>query len=705
MTTIAAIAGSFGATAFLALFILLLVAARDTAIGRVLMATCAASVLWFAAQAMYFQFGPRIQIAPTLILQLEFLRDLTWIAFFARLLANVGDAGYHRGIKLGTILLTAATIGGAVLPELSELTIANVHFDSALVRKLVFCNALLVALGVLVLIEQVFRNTSRDSRWALKHLCFGVGFVFAYDFYLYADAVLFNRLDAVLLSARGVVNALAVPMIAISAARNRQWEIKIFVSRRVVFHAVVLTAAGAYLMLMAAAGYYIQSIGGEWGRALTTAFFSAAILLLLTLIFSTQLRSRIRLFLATHFYRNKYEYGEEWLKFSQALARTTLEPNALNNTILTAVCDIVDSPGGMLWHVTSSGSFVVAATNSMYQDRRFEFSANEAFVLEMASAPQICDLTDEAQVEGGRLANAPRWLLDMSRIALIVPIVHGEELLAILALSTSRSNQRFDAEDFNLLGTVGRQAASYLALVRATDDLSEARQFETFNRLSAFLVHDLKNVVAQLSLIGSNARKHRHNPEFVDDAFNTVDDAVVKMKRMLASLRHRQAESDLESDDVVELCGLLAAAVASRREALPCPRFVRPAQSIHVRASGDHLSSVVQHLLQNAIDATHEDGQVTVEVISEASEVRTTITDTGCGMDRDFIHNRLFKPFDTTKGKAGMGIGAYESRHLIGSMRGELLVDSEPGVGTRFTIVLPLVDAVQRSEARIATGH
>ena len=705
MTTIAGIAGTIGATAFMALFMLLILAARDTAIGRFLLAACVASMLWFAAQALYFQLGAGSPVAPSLILQLEFLRDLSWVGFFTRLLGNVGDRGYHRSIKLGAALLILASLGGALLPSLSNLTIAGAYFDAALTRKLVFSSALLVSLGVLVLIEQVFRNTSRDSRWALKHLCFGVGFVFAYDFYLYADAVLFNRLDAALLSARGAVNALAVPMIAISAARNRQWEIKLFVSRRVVFHAVVLTAAGAYLMLMAAAGYYIQSIGGEWGRALTTAFFSAAILLLLTLIFSTQLRSRIRLFLATHFYRNKYEYGEEWLKFTQALARTTLEPEALNTTILTAVCDIVDSPGGMLWHVTSSGSFAVAATYSMYQDRQFEFSAGEAFVLEMARKPQICDLTDEAQVEGGRLANAPRWLLDMPRIALIVPIVHGQQLLAILALSTARSNQRFDTEDFNLLGTVARQAASYLALVRATDALSEARQFETFNRLSAFLVHDLKNVVAQLSLIGSNARKHRHNPEFVDDAFNTVDDAVVKMRRMLASLRHRHAESEVESDEMVELCGLLDAAVAAQRDALPCPQYVRPTAAIQVRASRDHLSSVVQHLLQNAVEATAASGQVVVNVVVAEGEVRTMITDTGCGMDRDFIHNRLFKPFDTTKGKAGMGIGAYESRHLIGSMRGELRVESEPGVGTCFTIVLPLAAAADQSELLRSTGH
>ena len=239
--------------------------------------------------------------------------------------------------------------------------------------------------------------------------------------------------------------------------------------------------------------------------------------------------------------------------------------------------------------------------------------------------------------------------------------------------------------------------------MRATDALSEARQFETFNRLSAFLVHDLKNVVAQLSLIGSNARRHRHNPEFIEDAFNTVDDATAKMKRMLASLRQRQSE--VESDEVVELGALLATAVASKAEARPCPVFARPAEALPVRASRDHLQSVVQHLLQNAIEATDADGQVEVRVERHASEVRATITDTGCGMDRDFIHNRLFRPFDTTKGKAGMGIGAYESRHLISSMRGELLVESEPGRGTTFTIVLPLAENQEHPEARIATGH
>ncbi|MEQ8662600.1 MAG: ATP-binding protein, partial [Gammaproteobacteria bacterium] len=226
-------------------------------------------------------------------------------------------------------------------------------------------------------------------------------------------------------------------------------------------------------------------------------------------------------------------------------------------------------------------------------------------------------------------------------------------------------------------------------LLRATDALSEARQFETFNRLSAFLVHDLKNVVAQLSLITRNAERHGDNPEFVADAFNTVADAVNKMNGMLASLRQMQAE--VEADDIVELGALAAEVVKRKVHTEPAPRLGAMAgDGATVRASRERLLAVIEHLVQNAVEATPPHGEVTLELVRQGQEARLRIADTGCGMDRDFINTRLFKPFDTTKGKAGMGIGAYESRHVVSSMGGELLVESEPGVGSCFTIVLPL---------------
>ncbi len=688
MTMIGVVAGYVGAAAFGILVALLAVAPGGRPVGRLLMAAAAVTATWFALHAVYFQFGDDFPLSLVWLQQFEFARDALWLAFLGKLLFSIDKPAYRRRIFIALTALGIALVAASAAAWFPQAMVRLLDMDSNDVRKLYLVTALLSALGGMVLVEQVFRNTARDSRWALKHLCFGIGLIFAFDFYLYADAVLFNRLDLAIWTVRGAVNALAVPMIAISAARNREWDLNIFVSRRVVFHGVALLAAGIYLMVMAAAGYYIQARGGEWGRALTSAFFSAAILLLLTLFFSFQLRSRLRLFLAKHFYRNKYEYGEEWLKFTHALGQAALEPESLNRNLLAAVCDIVDSVGGIIWRKLPSGGYVVAANVSMYDDCRTEIKATDALIVELEHMPTVWDLTDDDMLESDRGVVLPQWLLDLPRIALLVPIVHHDELLAILALARPRTTHRLDWEDLNLLGIVARQAASYLALVRATDALSEARQFETFNRLSAFLVHDLKNVVAQLSLITSNARRHRDNPAFVDDAFTTVGDAVAKMNRMLASLR--QMQSDVEVADTVDLEAVLDAAVSHKSTAEPRPVLRPSGVPVMVHADHDRLMSVIEHLLQNAIEATPADGRVEVGIKQVGDEVFATIADSGCGMDREFINNRLYKPFDTTKGKAGMGIGAYESRHVISSMRGKLLVDSVPGAGTTFTIVLPV---------------
>jgi putative PEP-CTERM system histidine kinase len=612
----------------------------------------------------------------------------------------VGDDSFKQRVRF-VELLSYALIVAAALMVVSPYEAGKVlDMDSTQVRKSILILGLMIALGGLLLTEQLFRSTARSSRWALKHLCFGIGSFFAYDFYLYADAVLFNLVDPVLWSSRGVINAMAVPMIAISAARNREWNLNLFVSRRVVFHGVTLVGAGAYLMAMAAAGYYIQIFGGEWGNAVKTAFFCAAILVLLSLFFSVQLRSRLRLFLAKHFYRNKYEYGEEWLNFTQRLAQTSLDPGSLNRTILSAVADIIDSPGGIVWRKTLSNNFAVAATTSMYDDCDVEIDGSDPFVAELEQSAAVRDLTDDAEIESTRGSTIPEWLLDLQRVALILPIIHSDELLAFIVLARPRTNERLDWEDVDLLATVGRQVASYYALIRATDALMEARQFETFNRLSAFLVHDLKNVVAQLSLIESNAKIHGKNPEFVEDALVTVGDAVARMNRMLANLR--QMRSEVQADDVVDIRDVVREAVERKSEETPAPTLSEPGRPLKVRAGRDRLQSIVEHLLQNAIEATAADGSVDVSIDEDNGNARITIADTGCGMERDFINNRLFKPFDTTKGKAGMGIGAYESRHVVSSMNGELLVDSTPGKGTTFTIVLPRAREVGEDAAELA---
>ena len=266
-----------------------------------------------------------------------------------------------------------------------------------------------------------------------------------------------------------------------------------------------------------------------------------------------------------------------------------------------------------------------------------------------------------------------------------------------MVLGKPRAAQKINWEDRDLLFTAGRQVASYLALLQANEALFQARQFEAFNRLSAYVVHDLKNIVAQLSLIVTNAVKHKHNPAFMEDAFHTVENATNKMNKLLSHLR--KGRLDIGSNqEQLNLIYLLKEAIARRNVDSPKPKLCCSEEEVFVLADYDRLLSVLEHLIQNAQDATLNTGQIDVTCSRNNGKVAIDIEDTGCGMSEEFVRERLFKPFQTTKGNAGMGIGVYESREYITAMGGTMSVRSAVDKGTTFTIQLPLARMVVNGE-------
>lgn len=199
---------------------------------------------------------------------LEIPRYGLWTWFFLNLLLGGGRI-FSRYRLLSTVILATysiALISGAILQQ-SHLSQA----DSLPVMPVV--SLLLLILFVLALIEQFYRNTPADRRWAIKFLCLGLSALLAYDFYMYAHAMLFRQLDWVAWAARGTVNALVVPLIAVAVARNPQWSLDIFVSRHIIFYSTSIVVAGIYLLTMALGGYYIRLYGGDWGTFLQLVFW------------------------------------------------------------------------------------------------------------------------------------------------------------------------------------------------------------------------------------------------------------------------------------------------------------------------------------------------------------------------------------------------------------------------------------------------
>jgi putative PEP-CTERM system histidine kinase len=205
--------------------------------------------------------------------------------------------------------------------------------------------------------------------------------------------------------------------------------------------------------------------------------------------------------------------------------------------------------------------------------------------------------------------------------------------------------------------------------------------------MSTFVVHDLKNLVSQLSLLMSNAERHKHNPEFQQDMIETVNFSVQKMKLLLQKLGRSAAP---ERPAALPIERLLKQAVALKAAFEPQPVLTVTEPGLTVLADWERLERVVGHLIQNAIEATARDGRVEIELARQGESVLIRITDTGEVMSEDFIRERLFKPFESTK-SAGMGIGAFESQEYIQELGGALEVSSVPAAGSTFNIILPLL--------------
>ncbi len=674
---------------FLFLSLVLLTGWRGRMQGGLLVAATLATALWAAVLATEARWHA---IPVEWIWVVESLRDLAWILFLIRLLQIQAGIGAARGRVLWWARLAAVVFALLLMSPLESLLTQSGLVGTYGLNSARLILDLLVAVGGLVLVEQVFRNTPWQQRWGIKFLCLGVGGLFAFDFFFFADALLFQRLDLNIWIARGAASALAAPLIGLSAARNPQWSFDLFVSRKVVFHSTALFAAGIYLFVMSLAGYYIRFYGGEWSSIIQTVFFFGAGLVLVVLLFSGQLRSRLKVLVNKHFFNYRYDYREEWLHLIEVLSGKALEAS-LPERVIYALAELVDSPGGVIWLKSESGRLEHARAWNLPEDALdkgtdvatlTEFLKQRQWVIDLAELRLDPDLYDGLDLPDAILADERLWL--------IVPLHHDDDLLGLVILSRPRSPQAVNWEVMDVLKTASRQAASYLALDRAARALADARQFEGFNRLSAFVVHDLKNLIAQLSLVAKNAERHRHNPDFVDDAMNTIKSSVEKMNRLLAQLRsadHRAVSAR------VDLIASVREAVHQRCVQQPAPRLeLLTEEHLWVRADADRLGAIVAHLIQNAQEATPRDGRVTVRVGRVGDHAAVDIEDTGSGMDAEFVRERLFKPFDSTKGLTGMGVGAYEARELVSALGGRVIVDSEPGRGTQFRLLIP-IDATE----------
>lgn len=631
----------------------------------------------------------------------ESLRNLAWLALMLLLLMRGRRTGWHP-----SLVVLYGVLAAILLAEIG-LSLITPGFEGSprIIEACVFVAVVLrmtVAIGALVLVHNLYTAASPEARWGIRLPMAALAGMWVFDLNLYTVAYLTQRPVDVLFAVRGMAMVIVAAMIALGSRRNTQWKMRI--SRAVTFQSLSLLAIGGYLVMMVLVVRALDVAGiGNVQLAQSTVIIGMTALGVLMLP-SQRLRAWLKVKLIKHFFQHRYDYRVEWMRFTETLGRPDRDAAPLDERIIKAIADITDSPGGLLLLPDEDGGLAPAARWHWPSLDAPARAAGREFAQYCEQDGRIIEF--EAIRRGRRSAEnealiAPAWMVESPRVWAAVPLLHFGKLRAIVLLERPLVDRMLDWEDFDLLRLAGRQVASYLAEAQGQEQLLDAKRFDEFNRRFAFIMHDIKNLVSQLTLVARNAERHADNPEFRADMVATLKNSVGKMNDLLARLsQHNRGRMD--EPRAVSLRGVVDAVAANKKGAHPIR--VEGDPGVLALADPARLEQALAHLVQNAIDASAPEAPVVISIGRRLDCAVVAIIDRGRGMSAEFVRNRLFRPFASTK-DGGFGIGAYEARTLIAAMDGRLKVSSREEEGSLFEILLPLApaDALAGETRKIAS--
>ncbi|MBX9885516.1 MAG: PEP-CTERM system histidine kinase PrsK [Novosphingobium sp.] len=619
----------------------------------------------------------------------ELTRNLCWLAVVYSLFAR--DNRHTSVVQVRPVLAVLAMV------ELFQivLLVLAIRFSgitpaTAMIFQLSVMFRLLLTTGALVLVHNLYVGAISGQRDAVRWTALALALMWGYDLNFYTIAYLGRMVPQEMVALRGLVQIAAILLVAVGAMRTGS-ALRFSPSRSVAFQSLSLLVIGGYLILMVAAAQSVAWLGGNVSQLAQLGFAFATTVVILAMVPSGRLRGWLNVMLAKHFFQHRYDYRAEWLRFTRTIGRGGPGAAPLHARVVQALADITDSASGIMLIPGEAGDLVLAAR---WQWPTIEVPA-EAMSIAAAQFFErrgfIADL-DEVRAgtdHEGEAAMMPRWLLEEHGAWALVPLLHFDRLVGLVVLGRPPLARKLDWEDFDLLRVVGQQLASYIAEHNGQSALLEASRFDEFNRRIAFVMHDIKNLASQLALLARNAERHADNPAFRKDMLVTLTNAADKLNALLARLSRYGAGGvqRLEAIDAAEVIAAVAARYGGAGG--DCPVHVTQDQPCLVMASRETLEQVLAHLVQNAIDASQPGMAVFLQVRFDGLSGVIEVADTGSGMSADFVRNRLFKPFVSTKA-GGFGIGAFEARELVRAMNGRLEVESREGLGSRFTVRLPL---------------
>ena len=591
----------------------------------------------------------------------------------------------------------------------------------------------------LVQLENTLRFSLGSKRRDAKYVIIGVGSVLAYHIYLSSHAILFSFLDSSNQSVTSIVILISCIITMFAVVRNKLLDVNIFVSRYVIYNSFTVLFVGAYLLIVGLVAQGIKMIGGTYYNFWSILFTFIAILCLVVAVLSSNLRSRLQLFIARNFYRSKYEFRDKWIE--------TIEKIGLNNdlsqieeSLIEMISETMAVREVFLWLYEPVHHEYVLVTSSIGKVGQIRLKKDNPLILRIKSysAPfyindsgmntrltkghdnpeshSVCHpefISGSQTMQGEEIPKQVRDdradafssgnndskefhelispLLIATKAALCTPLKAGQgDLIGFILQGEDLSGEPYRKDDFDLLKAIASHAADRISNIHLTQELLASKEAEAFHHVSSFFIHDLKNFLSTLSLLSHNAEEHIGNPLFQQDALKTLKFIVSKMNGMVSDLtllsRGIQINhAPMNINAVVEetlsaLNGNVSGKVVKDLEEIPL-----------INADGGQLNKVFLNLLLNAIEASpagESDKKIMVHTYASNGNIILSVADQGCGMTQEFINTDLFKPFRSSKSN-GLGIGLFQCKKIIDAHSGRMEVISEAGKGSEFRVILP----------------
>lgn len=551
---------------------------------------------------------------------------------------------------------------------------------------------LLASILVLMNLETTFRAAVGTMRWRIKFMVLGLAVLFAVRSYSATQMLLFRTVSLT----RNEINSAALLISGLvvlrSLFRAGHFELSVYPSPSLLYNSVTLFLAGVYLIVVGILAKVVAFLGGDSSFELKSLLVLVALVLLAALLLSDHVRLYTKRFASRHFQRPMYDYRTIWRVFTEGMT-ARVEPADMCNAVVKVVSDLFQALSVTIWLIDESKEKLSLGASTSFSQTD---SGNPCLTPEetkhlvsaLSSAPEPTDIDSSTEPWAAFLRRSHPGEFARGGNRVCIAMKAEEELQGILILGDRVGGAPFSLQDFELLKCISNQAAAVLLNIRLAQRLSLLKQFEGFQAMSAFFVHDLKNTASTLSLMLQNLPVHYQDPQFRQDALRGISKTIDHINDLVSRLTILRHGLELHPVDC-ELNELISQSLQGLEQVSGIKLELELAKLPGVRLDPQQIEKVLTNLVLNAREAMPGGGKIRLRTSQEDGCAVVTVSDTGCGMSPEFIQRSLFRPFSTTK-KGGIGIGLFHCKMIVEAHHGRIEVESEVGKGTTFRLKLPV---------------